>query len=175
MAQVLLLNATSEPLAIITRNRALSLLRRGRVEPACTDEVELKAVSEIIHIPAVIRLRYFVNVPQRGLRWQRRLVLERDSYTCIYCGLQPGGRQRGRILTKQDFTVDHILPISRGGRNSWSNTACACPRCNQHKGNRTPHEANMKLRWEPKTPRVNYLIASGDIPAAWKVYLELPG
>ena len=175
MTQVLLLNASSEPLAVITRRRALSLLRRGRVEPACADKIELKTVSEIIHIPTVIRLRYYVNVPQRGLRWRRQLVLERDRFTCIYCGLEPGDQQRGRALTRQDFTVDHILPVSRGGRNSWGNTACACPRCNQRKGNRTPHEANMKLRWEPKTPRVNYLVAAGDIPAAWKVYLELPG
>jgi 5-methylcytosine-specific restriction endonuclease McrA len=76
------------------------------------------------------------------------------------------------VLERSNFTVDHIMPSSRGGKNSWGNTVCACPVCNHRKGNRTPHEANLKLLWEPKTPRVSYLVASGDIPAAWKVYLE---
>jgi 5-methylcytosine-specific restriction endonuclease McrA len=107
------------------------------------------------------------------MRWSRRAVLQRDNYTCAYCGLRPGDKQRGRLLTKQTFTVDHIWPISRGGKDTWGNTICACPSCNQRKGNRTPHEANMKLRWEPKSPRVNYLVMSGDVPAAWKIYLEL--
>jgi 5-methylcytosine-specific restriction endonuclease McrA len=175
MTHILLLNATYEPLAVVTRGRALSLLMRGRVEPACADEVELRTVSQVIHIPTVIRLRYYVKAPRRGLRWSRRAVLQRDRHTCIYCGMQPGQKQRGRVLKHNDFTIDHILPVSRGGRNTWGNTACACPLCNQRKGNRTPHEANMKLRWEPKTPRVNYLVALGEAPAAWKVYLELPG
>jgi hypothetical protein len=38
-----------------------------------------------------------------------------------------------------------------------------------------PHEAGMKLIWEPKTPRVTYFVIGGDIPEAWKIYLELPG
>ncbi|MCB0181559.1 MAG: HNH endonuclease, partial [Anaerolineae bacterium] len=58
-------------------------------------------------------------------------------------------------------------------KNTWTNTICACAACNQRKGNRTPHEANMKLGWEPKMPRVTYLVASGQIPASWKVYLEV--
>lgn len=65
------------------------------------------------------------------------------------------------------------MPSSRGGRNSWGNTACACAKCNHRKGNRTPHEAGMKLLWEPKTPRVDYLVASGELPEAWKFYLEV--
>ena len=175
MTHILLLNATYEPLAVINRSRALSLLLRGRVEPACVEAIEIRTVSRVLHIPTVIRLRYYVNVPQRGIRWNRRAVLQREQYTCIYCGIQIGDKQRGKVQTKQDFTIDHILPVSRGGRNTWGNTACACPQCNQRKGNRTPHEANMKLRWEPKTPRVNYLVAFGEVPAAWKLYLELAG
>jgi 5-methylcytosine-specific restriction endonuclease McrA len=77
------------------------------------------------------------------------------------------------VLGKNDFTVDHLIPRSRGGKNTWGNTACACPLCNNRKGDRTPHEAGMVLRWEPKIPRVGYLVASGDVPAAWKVYLEV--
>ncbi len=173
MASVLLLNMSYEPLGIITQRRALSLLLRGRVEAACDESLEMHGPSCILHIPKVIRLRRYVNVPQRSVTWSRKAILRRDRYTCGYCGRQIGDKQRGHILGKHDFTVDHILPISRGGKNTWGNTVCACAACNQRKANRTPHEANMKLLWEPKTPRVTYLVASGEIPAVWKAYLEV--
>jgi 5-methylcytosine-specific restriction endonuclease McrA len=173
MAEVLLLNASYEPLAVITRRRAVSLLLKGRVEAACTEEVEIQGVSNALAIPTVIRLHRYINVPQRGVRWSKQAVLRRDRYTCAYCGIRPGDSQHGQALPRHNFTVDHILPVSRGGKNSWGNTVCACPVCNQRKGNRTPDEANMKLRWEPKRPRVNYLVVSGEIPATWKIYLEV--
>lgn len=173
MSSVLLLNASYEPLAVITRRRALSLIMRGRVEAASAEAIEIHGVSEIFNIPNVIRLRRYVNVPRRGVSWSRRAVLRRDRYTCIYCGHTIGETQRGHVLGKGDFTIDHILPVSRGGKNTWVNTACACAACNQRKADRTPHEASMKLLWEPKTPRVTYLVVSGEIPASWKAYLEV--
>jgi len=172
MVAVLLLNASYEPLAVIPQRRAMTLLLRGRVDAATEEAVAVQGVSKAFHLPTVIRLRRYINVPRRGARWSRRAVLQRDSYRCIYCGVETGDQQQGRLLTRRDFTVDHLIPRSRGGQNSWVNTACACPVCNHRKGGRTPHEAGMTLRWEPKTPRVDYLVASGDIPAAWKIYLE---
>ncbi|KAA3665047.1 MAG: HNH endonuclease [Chloroflexi bacterium] len=173
MVSVLLLNASYEPLAVIPKRRALSLLLRERVDAATDDVVPLRGISTSLNIPTVLRLRRYINVPRRGASWSRRAVLRRDNYTCIYCGIQSGTRQEKRILERQDFTIDHILPKSRGGRNVWTNTACACPVCNHRKGNKMPHEAGMNLRWEPKTPRVDYIIASGAIPEAWKMYLEI--
>jgi 5-methylcytosine-specific restriction endonuclease McrA len=169
---ILLLNASYEPLTVITHKRALSLILKGRVDPACDEAVVIRGISRNLQIPRVIRLRRYVNVPRRGVRWSRKAVLQRDAYTCGYCGVKPGDKQRGYLLSRRDFTVDHILPLSRGGKNTWGNTVCACAMCNQRKGNRTPHELNWKLKWEPKTPRTNYLVASGDVPAAWKVYLQ---
>ena len=124
---ILLLNASYEPLSVVSQRRALSLLLKGRVDAASEDAVELKGVSSSLRIPKVIRLRRYVNVPRRGARWSRKAVLQRDQYTCGYCGIKIGDKQRGRTLNHQSFTVDHILPISRGGNNSWSNTICACP------------------------------------------------
>lgn len=171
--QVLLLNATYEPLTVLSRQRAISLWLRGRVDAATEEIVAIQGVSHGLKLPTVLRLRRYVNVPRRGARWHRVGVLQRDGYRCIYCGIRPGERQDGRALVSRDFTVDHLWPKSRGGKNTWGNTACACAKCNGRKQDRTPHEAGMKLLWEPKTPRVNYLIASGDLPEAWKVYLEL--
>ena len=170
---VLLLNVTYEPLAVIPRRRAMSLWLRDVVDAAAEDELVIQGACSTLHVPTLLRLRRYVNAPRRGVRWTRRGVLQRDDYCCIYCAVRSGDIRGGHRMGKNDFTVDHLLPISRGGRNTWPNTACACPACNQRKGNRTPHEAGMKLLWEPKTPRVHYLVASGDIPESWKVYLEL--
>lgn len=170
---ILLLNASYEPLAVITKRRALSLLLRQRVDAVSEEMTALYGAAETLSIPAVLKLRRYVNVPRRGTGWSRRGVLQRDEYTCIYCGIQAGNLLKGRRLNRADFTIDHILPQSRNGRNTWSNTACACPECNGRKGDRTPHEAGMKLRWEPKIPRVDYLVASGTVPESWKFYLEI--
>lgn len=173
MIAVLLLNASYEPLAVIPKQRALSLLVRGRVE-AVTDETHaISGASRTFSIPTVLRLRRYVNVPMRGAHWSRRAVFQRDGYRCIFCGIRVGDRRKGVILTRQDFTLDHLIPRSRGGKNTWGNTACACAPCNQRKGDRTPDEAGMTLLWEPKTPRVDYLVASGQVPEAWKIYLQL--
>jgi 5-methylcytosine-specific restriction endonuclease McrA len=166
MLHVLLLNASYEPLSVISLRRAVSLISRGRVEAACDEKYELRSVSETSAIPTVIRLRRYVNVPQRGVHWNRRAVMRRDRYTCGYCGIAIGGKRFGRTMGRRDFTVDHILPVSRGGKNTWSNTICACAECNHYKGGRTPNEANLKLRWEPKRPRVTYWVASGEVPSA---------
>jgi 5-methylcytosine-specific restriction endonuclease McrA len=173
MVAVLLLNASYEPLAVIPRRRALSLMLRDRVDAVTEDMLMMRSATRALRVPAVIRLRRYVNVPRRGARWSRQGVLRRDGYTCIYCGIGVGKEQGNRVLMKRHFTIDHIVPRSRNGRNTWGNTACACPACNQRKGNRTPHEAGMSLQWEPKTPRVDYLVASSEIPEAWKIYLRV--
>ncbi|MFZ0546636.1 MAG: HNH endonuclease [Candidatus Promineifilaceae bacterium] len=173
MDSVLLLNASFSPLSVIPMRRALSLIARGCVEAATEETITIQGVSRPFHLPTVIRLHRYVSVPQRKASWSRTAVLRRDSYRCIYCGKQCGERQYGRVLQKDDFTLDHIIPRSRGGKNSWGNTACACFRCNQRKADRTPHEAAMPMLWEPKIPRVNYLVVTGEVPDAWKVYLPL--
>jgi len=170
---VLLLNVTYEPLGVIPIRRAISLLMRGVAEGVEGIAARLHTPSTVFEVPSVLRLRYYVNVPRRGATWNRHGVLARDGYTCVYCGAHVGEQRHGRILTRADFTVDHLIPRSRGGGNTWGNTACACCWCNGRKGGRTPHEAGMRLRWEPKTPRVNYLIVSGKMPAEWKVYLQV--
>jgi 5-methylcytosine-specific restriction endonuclease McrA len=173
MTTVLLLNASYEPLRVVSVQRAVGLLMSGVAEAVDGVAARLRTPSTVFEVPSVLRLRYYVNVPRRGAVWSRRGVLARDEYTCIYCAARPGDRRDGRVLTRADFSVDHLIPRSRGGANTWGNTACACRYCNGRKGGRTPHEAGMRLLWEPKTPRVNYLIVSGEVPAEWKVYLRM--
>lgn len=174
-SRVLLLNgSTWEPLSVITVPRAINLILAGKAVVVEQSGNFLRTVRDKYPIPSVIALRTYMNVPRRRAHWSRKGVLIRDSYTCVYCGAQPGTAERSKVLVKSDFTVDHILPRSRGGKDQWTNTACACYACNHRKGNRLPNEAGMKLLWEPKTPRTSYLvIAVGSGPDAWKRYIEI--
>jgi 5-methylcytosine-specific restriction endonuclease McrA len=91
--------------------------------------------------PAVIVLTRYVRVPgARRVPVTRRGVLRRDAHRCAYCG-------------KGATTIDHVLPRSRGGADSWENLVAACLRCNNMKGDRTPQEMGWELRWAPQPPR----------------------
>lgn len=173
--RVLLLNgSTWEPLSVITVPRAINLLLSEKAVAVEHSGKTVRTISSEFPVPSVIALRRYVNVPRRQAHWSRRGVLIRDKYECIYCGVRPGGTQKGKLLTKSNFTVDHIVPKSRNGRDTWTNTACACEVCNHRKGSRLPNEAGMRLRWEPKTPRTSYLvIAVGTGPDVWKRYIEV--
>jgi 5-methylcytosine-specific restriction endonuclease McrA len=168
---VLLLNASYVPLETVTIRDAVDLLMRGVVDAVDGVAARLRTPRRVFEVPSVIRLRYYINVPHRTATWSRRAVLSRDDYTCIYCGVTVGDRHKGKILSRADFTVEHLVPSSRGGGSTWSNTACACYWCNHRKADRTPHEAGMRLLWEPKRPRTNYLVVSVEIPEEWKIYI----
>lgn len=173
--RVLLLNGQSwEPLSIITIHRAINLLLAEKAVVIEQTDQFLRTVRDKFPIPSVIALRTYINVPRRQAHWSRRGVLMRDNYTCIYCGVQPGGSYKGKMLVKSDFTVDHVIPKSRGGKDQWGNTACACYACNHRKGDRLPHEAGMRMKWEPKTPRTSYLVvAIGSGQENWRRYIEV--
>jgi 5-methylcytosine-specific restriction endonuclease McrA len=172
--RVLLLNGqTWEPLSVISIPRAINLVLAEKAIVVEQSGEYLRTIRDKFPIPSVIALRTYINVPRRQAHWSRRGVLVRDSFTCIYCGVQPGQIMRGKLLAKSDFTVDHVIPKSRGGRDTWTNTACACYACNHRKGDRLPHEAGMKMAWEPKTPRTSYLVvAIGSGNDAWRRYIE---
>ncbi len=156
MEGILLLNATYEPLSILSLRRAARLLLKERAEPVVTEPiVPLASPERTLEIPTVLRLKFYVNVPRRNPpAWTRRGLLARDGYRCAYCG---------KVCSPGEATVDHVLPISRGGRSSWSNTVTACFACNQRKADRTPQEAGMKLLIEPKLPRTRYLTIQEEI------------
>jgi 5-methylcytosine-specific restriction endonuclease McrA len=140
----LVLNASYEPLAVVSVRRAVVLvLTEKAVAEHVDDERVFRSATREIPMPLVVRLLRFVRVPyRRRVPWSRRGVLERDQRRCAYCG--------GRAST-----VDHLTPVSRGGPpRSWRNTVAACSPCNQRKADRTPQEAGMQLRVEPFEPRV---------------------
>jgi 5-methylcytosine-specific restriction endonuclease McrA len=136
---VLVLNADLGPLHRVSIRHAIRMLCR---EVAVVHEAEPDRQFGMFPMPRVLRLVTYVVTKWRyhsGPAWSRRGVLGRDGNRCGYCG---------RAAT----TVDHIVPVSRGGRNTWLNAVAACDGCNQRKGDRTPAEAGMALRFTPSTP-----------------------
>ena len=160
--QVLVLNANGAPLDVVGVEKAVGLMMRDAVMAVDGIAARLRtAGGEVFTVPSVLAVKRYINAP-RDVRWSRRGVLRRDDYTCIYCGER---------LRRSDCTVDHLRPVARGGKSTWSNTACACRTCNGRKADRWPHEAGMPLRWEPKRPRWDCVRISGEVPVAWKAYL----
>lgn len=162
---VLVLNASYEPLNIVSVRRALILLLKEKAELVEAAEAVLRSERQVFPRPLVIRLTYYVRIPRRfGFPLSRRTVLARDFYTCQYCGAQPG---------KHELTLDHVVPRSRGGETTWENVVTACRRCNQKKGNRTPEEAGMTLRRKPREPRylAFTLLAEPGVHEVWEKYL----
>lgn len=172
---VLLLNADFRVLDVVTIRQGAELLLRDSVV-AVTDTLaaRLRTPNSHFNVYSILRLKRYIQVPSRKINYSRRAVLKRDRWTCIYCGKSVGDEHQGRRLRHRDFTIDHLIPQSQGGKNTWGNTACACYLCNHSKADRTPNQAGLKLLWEPKRPRVDYLVASGEIPKEWKAYLRLP-
>ncbi len=139
MSDVLVLNADMEPLTRVSLRHAVKMLVRQVAE--VHDQVPDRAIG-VWPVPTVVRLVRWVYTRWRhtdGPARSRRGVLARDHRRCGYCR-QPA------------TTVDHIVPRSQGGQNTWLNTIAACYACNQRKADRTPAKAGMVLRFEPRTP-----------------------
>ena len=141
----LLLNASFQPLQVISWQKALQLFFSGKVEIVETSDQVVRSVSITIKMPLVIRLIKFV--PQRNRKnvvsFNRNNLFLRDGYACQYC--------LAKVPIGQ-LTMDHVIPVVKGGKKSWENIVTACRFCNLKKGGRTPEEAGMKLKNRPKQP-----------------------
>jgi 5-methylcytosine-specific restriction endonuclease McrA len=162
MAKVLVLNASYEPLNITNWQRAVVLLLKGKAEQV---EHNGKMLAPNFPLPTVIRLYHYVNLPYKDVPLTRRNVLHRDGHSCQYCG-----------YTGEELTLDHVIPKSRKGGDTWENMVTACVKCNVKKGNQTPKEASMPLRKNPRRPHsglyfevTKYLRGGGH--QEWKKYL----
>jgi 5-methylcytosine-specific restriction endonuclease McrA len=165
MTSVLLLNASFEPLKVISWQRAISMFFMGKVEVVEEYEHDIRSVSLIVKAPAVVRLLSYTRVGRRSPPLSRANVIARDNFLCQYCAKE---------LTTREATMDHVIPRSQGGRTSWENIVCCCPPCNRRKGGRTPREAKMSLLKSPVRPDwlpVLNMRFHGRIPSAWKTFL----
>ncbi len=158
-----MLNQSYEPLTICNVKKAIILILLGKAELVADNErKKIHTVSRTYPWPSVIRLNDFVKVPYKKIILTRRNILKRDGHKCAYCG-------RGDL----PLTIDHVIPKSKGGDDSWENLVAACLPCNNKKGDRTPEEAGMNLRIKPYAPNHIMFIKSAvtRIEETWKPYL----
>jgi len=170
MSHALVLNASFEPLHIVTWQRAMQLLFQGKVEVVEESDHEIRTVRLTIKVPAVLRLLHYVPLKKKKqiVRFSRSNIFVRDHSTCQYCG--------GKF-NKAHLTLDHVIPIVQGGKKCWENIVTACKPCNQRKGGRTPSQANLQLIRKPRRPSwlpsATVQMGVAVTPERWKIYLKL--
>src|SRR2546428_5841349 len=163
MRQVLVLNASYEPLNVCRVRRAHVLLYKGKAEVIEHLDQPLRAATGTCVWPHVLRLIHYVRVPRAVQRKiSRRALFARDGWRCVYCGIS-GGR----------LTLDHVIPRSKGGESVWENVVTACAPCNLRKGNRTLEESGFHLHTPPRPPQPVLFIklAAPLVPTTWAPYL----
>lgn len=164
-SRVLLLNATFEPLAVVTAKRAVLLMLSGKAElvQAALEGGAFRSESLTITAPSVMRLSRYVRVPYRATTPMTRSgVLRRDGRVCAYCG-------------KRADTIDHVVPRSRGGKHTWENCVAACRPCNSRKADRLLTELGWAMRVNPGPPRrgrSGVLLLTVEPHPTWEPWLE---
>lgn len=191
-SKVLVLNRLYMAIRVVSARRAFSLLVRDLAEVITVNDGQyatynfeswadlaeyqrqfeaekhdwVRTVRIQIAVPRVIRLFGYDRLPAQTVKLNRRNLFARDRNQCQYCG---------RHFPTADLSIDHVLPRSLGGGDTWENLVCACIKCNARKGGRTPDEARMHLVRKPVMPRRNPLIAlrlGQDKYASWKAFLD---
>ena len=163
--QILLLNSNYEPLSICNPRRVIRMMLLDKVSIIERDGGVCRTSSSEFKLPSVLRLNYYVKLRRRDIPLTKRNVMRRDGQVCQYCGKEDSSL----------MTIDHILPKSLGGDDTWENMVCACLDCNSRKGDRTVVQAEMMLRRRPRRPNFFTFKLSmiKRIPESWKIYLFL--
>ena len=189
---VLLLNRLYMAVRVVSARRALTLLYRELAEVVSVDDGEylsydfddwvevsqakqrfepekhdwIRTVHFQVAVPKIVRLLCYDKLPAAGVKLNRRNLFARDQNRCQYCG---------RRFPTSELSLDHVIPRSQGGKNSWTNIVCACIHCNVKKGGRTPQQAHLKLITPPAKPKRSPVLTiklSDSKYASWKQFLD---
>lgn len=179
---VLVLNRFFQVVQITSVRRALTLLYKGQVRAVSADyatwsfdnwrdipvqpaDAFITTPSRNILVPWVVQLLRFDKVPRQEVKFSRANIYIRDQNRCQYCG---------KKFSSSELSLDHVIPISRGGRSSWENVVCACLPCNVRKGNKLLAESDMALIRRPERPRWHPLhrLQGRPYPDIWKNFLD---
>lgn len=172
------------PVHITSLRHALCLLYRGMAKvvdrqydlfdfeswaalSVAIHEEKIGLVGRAIRVPRVILLHFYDRIPHRPVRFSRLNVYFRDQNICQYCG---------RRFNRQDLNLDHVVPVSLGGKTNWDNVVCSCMACNIKKGGRLPEQAGMTLLKSPNKPHWSLFFRLLSKPAhyeEWKPFLNM--
>ncbi|KAL3631610.1 hypothetical protein CASFOL_024594 [Castilleja foliolosa] len=174
----LVLDISYRPVNVVCWKRAICLEFMDKADVLEYYDQTVNSPSGSFYIPAVLRVPHLLHVMKRrkvkrGL--SRKNILQRDSFTCQYCS------------SVENLTIDHVIPIARGGKWTWENLVAACAKCNSKKGQKTLEEVNMKLMKVPKAPKdydilaipltnqaIKMLKTRKGMPEEWQQYLSKP-
>lgn len=164
MQSTLVLNASYEPLSVVSSARAISLILANKAMSVDDSDTKWRSSRAEISVPYVIRMNYFIkrNHVSKEVPFSRHGVLVRDNYRCAYCGKR----------NTSEMTIDHIIPKSKGGQHSWENCVTSCLKCNSHKKDHTLAQSGLKLRIKPTMPNVysSFLLRVIHHPPAFQAW-----
>ncbi|XP_010414875.1 PREDICTED: uncharacterized protein LOC104700959 isoform X1 [Camelina sativa] len=174
----LVLDISYRPVNVVCWKRAICLEYMDKADVLEYYDQTVSSPTGSFYIPAVLRVPHLLQVVKRRRvknSLSRKSILLRDDYTCQYCS------------SRENLTIDHVIPISRGGEWTWQNLVTACSRCNSRKGQKTVEEAQMKLLKVPKEPKdydivaipltnaaIRMLRSNKGMPEEWRRYLAKP-
>ena len=174
LMDALALNVAGIPIDIISWKRAVTLWALGRAEILAAHEGRtIRSPRFSLEAPSVIQCIDLKGMPRNFthvLPFTRRNLHARDGGRCVYCGQK---------VSLSNFTIDHVLPRSLGGRTDWENVVSACMSCNNRKGNRRPRPGEPKMLHQPFAPRLTHAAPRALVeklsfrvpPAAWNTYI----
>lgn len=164
--RTLVLSQGYEPIKAISWQRAITLLTMGKVEVIEEYDHDVRSVSLVIKIPAVVRLLNAFRRHKQKVKFSRVNIFARDKYSCQYCGM------KGKM---SELTYDHVVPRAQGGKTEWNNIVTCCYDCNRDKKDRTPAQAGMRLLSKPVQPNwvpvMTIQVSQTSAPDAWATYL----
>lgn len=168
MKSTLLLNASYEPLSVISAQRAVTLIVQGKASILDESPAFFNSAHGKINVPyvAILNRQVKQKTHRKPPRFSRRGVLVRDSYTCAYC-------------KKYGDTIDHVVPRSAGGSTTYENCVASCGPCNRKKSNKTLKEIGWTIdqSFSLKAPTVyetllNKVKNTGEAYATWNKYVQ---
>jgi 5-methylcytosine-specific restriction endonuclease McrA len=138
--QVLLLNASYEPVRVITAERAVVLILTGKAEPVSDSGHVMRSPSTEVKVPLVARLVKMAKVPRmQRVPFSRKMLSVRDKNMCQF-----------NDCTARGTTIDHVVPRSQGGMTTWENCVMACGPCNFKKADKTLASLGWTLKTKPE-------------------------
>lgn len=162
-SKTLVVDSAYMPRSIINVERAFVIHYKGNAEIVENYPTHFNTVSKsvIYPKPSIIRVFRYVNVGYEKVPLTRKNIFRRDNHTCVYCGAN----------NPKNLTLDHVVPQSKGGKDTWNNLVTCCYSCNQEKADLTLEEWG-KDEIKPMRPHYLMLIKQiHDIPESWKPYL----
>jgi CRISPR/Cas system Type II protein with McrA/HNH and RuvC-like nuclease domain len=142
MQDILVLNFDYSPLSVTTFQRGFKLVYKGKAEIIRSEESPIISGIKKYVKPLIIRLLKYIKYQQKSYRANRARIYKRDNYECVYCG------------SNKSLTLDHVIPKSKGGKNTWENLVTSCFKCNLKKGDKSLEEVKMKMRHQPYVPNI---------------------